>query len=87
MTEGVRTDGFLDACLFCQLLDEVKHHDAGDVLAPTSQEDKIFVAFLDLSADTVFEPPADFLDGSLTDGYEPLFTALTLHLDETLIEV
>ncbi len=28
MTERVRTNGLLDACLFGQLFDEMEHHDA-----------------------------------------------------------
>lgn len=47
MAERVRADILGDAGLFRQFFNHVKHHDAGDTIAPSCQKYVIFVSFLD----------------------------------------
>lgn len=49
MPEGMRTDCLFDAGHSGQFLDDMKYHDAGNVLAEPADEYKIFVSGLDQS--------------------------------------
>ena len=64
MAERVRADILGDAGLFRQFFNHVKHHDAGDTIAPSCQKYVIFVSFLDFSQVTVCKPILYFFDGA-----------------------
>ena len=87
MAERVRTDILGDTGLFRQFFNHVKHHDAGDTIAPSCQKYVIFVSFLDFSQVTVCKPILYFFDGAGGDRYQALFAAFAFHLDESFLEV
>ena len=87
VAERMGTDILGDAGFFRQLFYHVKHHDAGDIIAPSCQKYVIFVSFLDFSQVTVCKPILYFFDGAGGDRYQALFAAFAFHLDESFLEV
>ena len=62
VAERMRTDILGDAGFFCQLFYHVKHHDAGDIIAPSCQKYVILVSFLYFSQVAVCKPILYLLD-------------------------
>lgn len=88
VAQGVGADGLLDACLLGQLLDDVKHRDARHLLLEVgTHEEVVLIARLDLYLGTVGHVLHDLRNGPLRDGHKALLAALTLDLDEALVQV
>ena len=88
VAEGVRTDALGDARFFGKLFNQVEHHDAGDAVAPTRQEEVVFKILLDSPLRVALLQPVGYLlDGAGRYGHQPLLAAFALHPDEAFVEV
>ena len=69
-----------------QILYDDEYHRAGEVMATTVQEDKIFLTGLDVCHSVaVDEPQVELTDGGIGDGDETLFGSLAGDTDEFLV--
>ena len=87
VAESVGADVLLQPGGFCQILDDAEHHDAGDGIAPTGQEDVVFETGAVAPALAVDQPEVDLLDGALGDGHQALLAALAFYANEAFVEV
>ena len=87
VTERVGRDSLLNASLRHQILNHKKdHHPCQGFLTTMTDKDKILIFERNGQEITVDEVKLQLVDGFLRDRHEPLFRALSLHLDEFLIE-
>lgn len=87
MSEGVRTDSFLQSGLRGQFLDDVEDHDSGDVLPEAADEHEVFISGFYQSGVAVGKIVLQFVDGTGRDGNQPLLASFPLHLDESFFKI
>lgn len=87
MTKGMGRDGLPDARQRGLLFDHNEDHHSREMGAPSIKKHIIFLSGLDGHVVAVVEPEAEFLDGTLGDGYEALLAALAHDAHELFVEV
>lgn len=87
MPEGMGADRLPQTDAGRQLLDDVKNHDAGDVLSKFADEDIVLITGPDALVVAVVEIQGYFSDRFLRNGHQALFVAFPFHLDEAVVEI
>lgn len=87
VSESVGADGLFQAGLCGQFLDDMKHHDARDVLPEPADEHKVLVSRFDESLVSVGKIELQFVDGPWGNRYQPLLASLSFHPDKLFFQV
>ena len=87
MPERMRTDTFLQSDGRCQFLDDMEHHDAGNIFPEPADKYKIFISRLDQSLFPVQKIVFQFRNGPRRNRYQALLVSLSLHFNKSFVQI
>lgn len=80
-------DVFLYAAGFALFFDDIEYHDPAQPSSPSVEKENVLITFFGGDVASVFLIKFYFVQGTLRDGYEPLFAAFALDDDIFVFEI